>query len=244
MNKKLYAMITGASGEIGSAIARELALTGYDLTLLGNQSGDSLEEIAQTCRQHGSQVETLTGDLRHPNTVRDLIHQAMKTRKNVDLLVNCAGISFVGLLTDMSSEDWANVMDTNLSSVFYVCRLVLPYMVHNKSGRIINISSLWGNTGASCEVAYSASKGGLNAFTRALAKELAPSGISVNALACGMIDTKMNDCFSEKEKEDICHEIPIGRMGTPKEVAQTVTLLSKAPLYLTGQIITLDGGWY
>ena len=117
-------------------------------------------------------------------------------------------------------------------------------MVHQKSGRIVNISSVWGNVGASCEVAYSAAKGGINSFTKALAKELAPSGIAVNALACGIIDTPMNHCFSREEIDAICEEIPAGRMGTPEEAAEMVCLLAKAPVYMTGQILTMDGGWF
>ena len=169
--------------------------------------------------------------------------QAVNFLGYVDLLVNCAGIAHIGLLSDMTKNEWNHLLNTNLSSVFYCCRSIIPSMVHNKSGRIINISSVWGTVGASCEVAYSASKGAIHSFTKGLAKELAPSGITVNALACGMIDTKMNACFSPEEIRTICEEIPAGRMGTPEEVAQCVSLLANAPAYLTGQIIAIDGGW-
>jgi len=134
-------------------------------------------------------------------------------------------------------------MNTNLNAVFYTSRLAVPYMVRQQKGKIINISSIWGNAGASMEVAYSASKGGVNSFTKALAKELAPSNIQVNAIACGVIDTDMNRCFSEEERAMLIEEIPADRMGSVEEVAQTVLMLLDAPAYLTGQIITVDGGY-
>lgn len=236
-----YAMITGASGGIGSAIARRLAKEGYSLALWGNRSQEKLAAVAEECGP--APVLTLTGDLGNSAVVTEQIKKVYTTFPRIDLLVNCAGISHIGLLTDMTDDEWNNIVQTNLSSVFYCCRSVVPKMVHEKKGRILNISSVWGNSGASCEVAYSATKGGLNSFTKALAAELAPSGITVNALSCGIIDTPMNHCFSEEEIASICEEIPVGRMGTPEEVAEMATLLAKAPTYLTGQIITMDGGW-
>ena len=149
----------------------------------------------------------------------------------------------MGLLTDMSIEEWNRMISTNLSSAFYCCRAALAYLIHEKAGRIINISSMWGTVGASCEVAYSATKGGLNTFTKALAKELAPSGISVNAVACGMIDTSMNAGFTPDEITEICEEIPCGRMASAEEVGDFIALLLKASPYMTGQIIGFDGGW-
>ena len=159
------------------------------------------------------------------------------------MLVNNAGISYIGLLTDMSVEEWQSVINTNLSSCFYTSRLAIPLMLQKHSGRIINISSVWGNVGASMEVAYSASKGGVNSFTKALAKELAPSNIQVNAISCGVIDTAMNHCFSQEEMDALREEIPADRLGQPKEVGQLVLQLIQAPAYLTGQILTIDGGW-
>ena len=143
----------------------------------------------------------------------------------------------------MSEKDWDNVLSTNLSSAFYTARQAIPLMLKEHSGKIINISSVWGNVGASTEVAYSASKGGLNAFTRALAKELAPSNIQVNAIACGIIDTDMNHCFSQEEIDSIIEESPADRLGTAQEAARMVLQIINSPAYLTGQIITLDGGW-
>ena len=163
--------------------------------------------------------------------------------EHLDVLINNAGISYVGLLSEMSPSDWRKILSTNLDAVFYTSRLAIPLMLQKHSGKIINISSVWGNVGASMEVAYSASKGAVNSFTKALAKELAPSHIQVNAIACGIIDTDMNRCFSPEEMEALRQEIPCDRIGTPFEAAQTVRSILNAPAYLTGQIITLDGGW-
>jgi 3-oxoacyl-[acyl-carrier protein] reductase len=143
----------------------------------------------------------------------------------------------------MSYDDWSNVINTNLNSCFLTCKNAIPEMVKRHKGKIINISSVWGNVGASMEVAYSASKGGMNTFTKALAKELAPSNIQVNAVACGFIDTDMNKCYSGEEIRAVIEEIPADRMGKPQEVARLVGMLCDGNEYLTGQIITLDGGW-
>ena len=172
-----------------------------------------------------------------------MISETLKTFGQLDVLVNNAGISYIGLLTDMNTEDWTRIVTTNLTSVFLTCRSAVPSMISRKQGKIINISSVWGNVGAACEVAYSATKGGINSFTRALGKELAPSNIQVNAIACGVIDTDMNRCFSEEDRESLINEIPAGRMGTAGEVAELVLSLCQGNHYLNGQILTLDGGW-
>ena len=241
------AIITGASGDIGGAIAKRLAKDGYQLVLIGNHSKKRLGEIVRECREYPYQSEktihSLTGDLGDCDVAEKLLSEALSYLQQVELLVNCAGIAHIGLLADMTHAEWNHVLNTNLSSVFYCCRSIVPSMIHNKSGRILNISSVWGSVGASCEVAYSATKGAIHSLTKGLAKELAPSNIAVNALACGMIDTRMNSCFSEKEIQNICEEIPAGRMGTPEEVAHMIALLAEAPVYLTGQVITMDGGW-
>ena len=179
------------------------------------------------------------GDMGDPEFVSTLF----KGIDRIDAVINNAGISHIGLLSDMSIEEWNKVMNTNLNSIFYTSRLAVPLMVSQKKGKIINISSIWGNAGASMEVAYSTSKGGVNSFTKALAKELAPSNIQVNAIACGVIDTDMNRCFSEEDRESLINEIPAGRMGTAGEVAELVLSLCQGNHYLNGQILTLDGGW-
>lgn len=162
----------------------------------------------------------------------------------LDLLINNAGISCTGLFTDMNLEKWEKVIRNNLTSCFNTCHHAVPLMLREKKGRILNVSSLWGAQGASMEVAYSASKGGVNAFTKALAKELAPSNIQVNAAAFGAIDTDMMKEYSEEDRMLVCQEIPADRLGTPAEAAQLLLTLARAPEYLTGQIITMDGGWY
>ena len=175
--------------------------------------------------------------------LKEMFEKTMERFGGIDILINNAGISHIGLLGDMSNEEWHRVMGINLDSVFYCCREAIPYMLSKKSGSIVNVSSVWGNIGASMEVAYSASKGAVNSFTKALAKELAPSNIRVNAAAFGTIDTRMNSCFSAEERTALEEEIPIGRYGTTEEAAECIYRLATAPAYLTGQILTMDGGW-
>ena len=238
MNKT--ALITGASRGIGKAIAKEFAIQGYDLYLTCISSIEQLKDYAHELEQtHGIHCLTIQADMGCYEDVANVFEQIPA----LDVLVNNAGISYVGLLSDMTPEEWHKVMHTNLDACFYTSKLAIPLMLQNHSGRIINISSVWGNVGASMEVAYSASKGGVNTFTKALAKELAPSNIQVNAIACGLIDTDMNKCFTPKDLEAVTAEIPADRMGSPEEIAKLVYQLATAPTYLTGQIITIDGGW-
>lgn len=235
-----YALVTGASRGIGRAIAESLAQEGYQLYLTCRQSEDKLSQLSNhLSTQYGICCVPVKADAGKPSDVDKLFSQI----HSLDVLVNNAGISYVGLLHEMSVTDWQKMMQTNLDAVFYTSRLAIPLMLQNHSGKIINISSVWGSVGASMEAAYSASKGGVNSFTKALAKELAPSGIQVNAIACGVIDTDMNKCFSAEDMEVLRSEIPTDRIGQPSEVAQMVVSLLHAPEYLTGQIITLDGGW-
>lgn len=238
MNKT--ALITGASRGIGKAIAKEFATQGYDLYLTCVSSIEQLKDYAHELEHtHGIRCLALQADMGSYEEVVKVYEQIPA----LDVLVNNAGISFVGLLSDMKPEEWHNVMHTNLDACFYTSKLAIPLMLQNHSGRIINISSVWGNVGASMEVAYSASKGGVNTFTKALAKELAPSNILVNAIACGLIDTDMNKCFTPEDLEAVTAEIPADRMGSPEEIARLAYQLATAPTYLTGQIITIDGGW-
>lgn len=241
MNKT--AIITGASGDIGTQTALALAKEGYELLLCGHSSKKKLEETKEHCLSYTSSCLTVCGDIGNSRTARRVTDTALRAFGHIDVLINNAGVSNIGLVTDLTDEQWFHILNTNLSSAFFMCRQVLPAMIHEKSGRILNISSVWGTAGASCEAAYSASKGGLNAFTKALAKELAPSGIAVNAIACGMIDTKMNACLSREETDSICLGIPAGRMASPEETAAFIALLLKAPVYMTAQVIGFDGGW-
>lgn len=237
-------LITGASRGIGRSIALRFAAGGYHLFLNCRTSAAALEETrAHIDKTFHTPCEMVPGDVGNPADVARIFEQIRHSCDALDVLVNNAGISHIGLLMDMKDEEWQNVLSTNLSSVFYCCRAALPGMAARKAGRILNISSMWGTSGASCEAAYSASKSGVNGLTKALAKELAPSNIQVNAIACGVIDTDMNRHLSQEERELLENEIPMGRYGTAEEIAEIVWDVAHAPGYLTGQIIGVDGGF-
>lgn len=233
-------LITGASRGIGAATARIFAKNGFHTVITCAHSREALfslkEEIEQSYRVPCTAIVCDVSDYGETERLFSAI-------PSPDVLINNAGISCFGLLSELSVEDWHRVINTNLNSCFYTCRLAIPAMVRKKEGRILNISSVWGSAGASMETAYSASKGGVNALTKALAKELAPSSIQVNAIAPGVIDTAMNRCLSAEELCDLREEIPAGRLGTPEEVALLAWQVVNAPSYMTGQIITIDGGW-
>ena len=234
------ALITGASRGIGKATAELFAANGYNLTLTCLSSMEALEELARKLHSaYGVSCRAIQADMGSEQDVQKLFTGL----HSLDVLVNNAGMAHFGLLSDMTAAQWHRVLAVNLDSCFYACRAAIPLMLGRHTGRIINISSVWGAQGASMEVAYSASKGGMNAFTKALARELAPSNIQVNAIACGVIDTDMNRCFSEEELSALRAEIPADRIGQPPEVAELLLSIVNAPSYLTGQIITLDGGW-
>ena len=240
------AMVSGASRGIGAAIAQELAEAGYDLILTCSDTISDLKKIGKDLeKEYGVGCLCVKTDMSKWSEVSKLFESVPE----LDVLVNNAGISHVGLLSDMTPEQWDHVLGVNLGSAFYTCKCAIPLMLRKHSGRILNISSVWGNVGASLEVAYSASKGGIlaltkgYAFTKALAKELAPSHIAVNAIACGVIDTSMNAVFTEEEMEELRKEIPADRIGTPREVAKLALHVLSSPDYMTGQIIGIDGGW-
>lgn len=242
--KQKTVLVTGASRGIGRACALRFAAEGYHVFLNCRSSLEELQGVKREIEAAGNASCTLVpGDVGCPEEVETIFSRIQFCCGGLDVLINNAGISWMGLLTDMTDEDWTRVIQTNLSSVFYCCRAAIPHMVHEKRGRIISITSMWGTAGASCEAAYSASKAGVHGLTRALAKELAPSGIQVNALACGVIDTRMNDVLTEEDKKVLAEEVPAGRFGTPEEVAESVWFLANAPSYLTGQIIGIDGGF-
>ena len=233
-------LITGASGGIGSGIAKKLASEGCRLVLCGNKNSTALTETVQSLGEDAV-VKTFLGDLSNEAFVNRMVQESLREFGKIDGIVHAAGIASLGLMTDLSLTDWNDIFGTNLTSAFLLSK---AHFISRKEGKIILLSSVWGGRGASCEVAYSATKGGIDSFTKALAKELAPSGIAVNALAPGMVDTPMNGMLSEEEKEQIIDEIPACRMTTPEEVAEMVSLLLKAPSYLTGQVIGFNGGWY
>lgn len=236
-------LITGASRGIGKEAALYFAQKGWNVVLNSCHNEQELYETVAEIKKIGGKCLAFCGNAGDYTFVVHMAESMIKEYGRIDCVVNNAGISYVGLLTDMSIMDWNTIVSTNLTSVFNCCNQTVPIMVKQKSGKIINISSVWGEVGASCEVAYSAVKGGINTFTKALAKELAPSNIQVNAIACGLIDTKMNSCFNTEELEDIVNEIPSGRMGTTREVAELIYSLASSNAYLTGQVIRLDGGW-
>ena len=185
-DKRKTVLVTGSSRGIGKAIAIKFAKEGYNMVINGSKGKDTLEKTKTEIQEHEVSCLAFLGDMGDYEITKDLFLQIKEQYGSLDVLINNAGISYIGLLTDMSPDDWNKVINTNLTSLYNCCSLAIPDMVSNKKGKIINISSVWGKVGASCEVAYSASKGGVNAFTKALAKELAPSNIQVNAVASGL----------------------------------------------------------
>lgn len=237
-------LITGASRGIGRSTAILFAQNGYHVFLNCNKSVEELKQVQEEIEKHHPKAVTLVpGNVGNPSDVRSIFGEIYSHCDSLDVLINNAGIAHIGLLMDLTDEEWQQIIDTNLSSVFYCCREAVPKMVSKKSGRIINISSMWGTVGASCEAAYSASKSGIHGLTRALAKELAPSGISVNAVACGVIDTVMNAQLDEAERQSLAEEIPAGRFCSPEEIAEVIWQTVNTPAYMTGQIIGVDGGY-
>lgn len=243
MNKKTV-LVTGASRGIGRAIALAFAKEGYHVFINCNHSVIQLEKVrAEIEALPDASCDMVIGDVGNPDHVEKMFKNIYKKCNCLDVLVNNAGVAHIGLLSEMTDKEWNRIVQTNLSSVFYCSRAVISEMVAKKTGKIINISSMWGTAGASCEVAYSATKAGVHGLTKALAKELAPSNIQVNAIACGVIDTDMNNQLSEEDKIVLKNEIPASRFGTPEEVADMVIQLVNSPTYLTGQIIGVDGGY-
>lgn len=241
---KKNVLITGASRGIGRSTALLFADKGFHVFLNCNKSIEELQKVQQEIEQNHPDCSTIvTGNVGNPEDVRSIFREIYSHCDSLDVLVNNAGVAHIGLLMDLTDEEWHRIIDTNLSSVFYCCREAVPKMVSKKSGRIINISSMWGTVGASCEAAYSASKSGIHGLTRALAKELAPSGIPVNAIACGVIDTVMNAQLDKTERQELAEEIPAGRFCSPEEIAEVIWQTANTPVYMTGQIIGVDGGY-
>jgi 3-oxoacyl-[acyl-carrier protein] reductase len=240
---KKTVLVTGSSRGIGKAIAVKFAKEGYNVIINCVKNEEKLYETKKEIERYQVPCLAYVCDVGNYVDASRLFHDAKSMFGSIDILINNAGISYLGLLSEMSIEDWNHIINTNLSSVFHCSKLALPDMIHKKEGKIINISSVWGSVGASCEVAYSATKGGIDSFTKALAKEVAPSNIGVNAIALGAIDTEMNGFLDEDEKQSLIDEIPIGRYGKCEEVADFVYQVATSSPYLNGQVIKFDGAW-
>lgn len=234
-------LITGASRGIGRAAAEYFLTNGYSVIATCSHDPERLMDLQKTATDNHTHCSILTVDFSNDASI-EAFRKNMETI-SFDILINNAAISFVGVFQDMTPEQWNRLLQVNLSSLYYTCKLAVPKFLASGHGRILNISSVWGNVGASCEAAYSASKGGVNSFTKALAKELAPSHIPVNAIAFGAVDTQMNQFLTPDERFQLEEEIPFGRMLTKKEAAEIIFQICQLPAYVTGQIITADGGW-
>ena len=244
MSKKTV-LVTGASRGIGKAIAVKFAKKGYRVVIncVNPSHEDMLAQVKRDIESYQVPCLACLGDVGNFQECREIFEKIQKMFGSLDVLVNNAGISYIGLLQDMKPEDWDRIVRTNLTSVFNCCRLAIPDMVKNQCGKIINISSVWGSAGASCEVAYSATKGGINAFTKALAKEVAPSGITVNCVAPGVIATDMTTSLGDDTLNALREDTPLLRLGTPEDIAQSMLFLaSPAADFITGQILAPNGG--
>lgn len=236
------AIVTGASRGIGREIARSLARKGIKVIADYNRSEDKAKSLQDELKTEGIEIDIFRADISKREEGHKLVEFAMQKYGKIDILINNAGISEYKLFTDEADEDWNRVINTNLYSVFMMSQEVSKNMILNHNGCIINISSIWGNIGASLEVIYSASKAGVNGLTKALAKELGPSNIRVNAIAPGIMDTDMNRHLSEEEIEQIKNEIPLEKVGIAEDIAKCVEWLVEDN-YTTGQIIGINGGW-
>lgn len=235
-------IVTGGSRGIGAEIVKMFAQSNYNVVLNYNKSEENARKIKEELEQQGKNIEIFKADVSNRKDVQKLVKYTIEKFKSIDILVNNAGISQVKLFTDITDEDWEDMIKNNLYSVFYCTQEVIPTMINKKQGCIINISSVWGMVGGSCEVHYSAAKAGIDGMTKALAKELGPSNIRVNSIAPGIIDTDMNKNITENELENLKEEIPLGRIGYSKDIAKCVKWLSEDE-YITGQVISINGGW-
>ena len=237
MKKRI--LITGGSRGIGRACVELFTSLGHSVAFIYNQNHTE----AATCKNETGAI-CISADISDPNIASCAVHTAIERLGGIDVLINNAGISMCGLFTDMSDEEWRKILDTNLSSAIYMSREASKYMISQHSGSIINIGSVWGRCGASCEVAYSATKAALRGFTLSLAKELGPSGIRVNCVEPGVILTDMNKEHSEDTMNYLCDETPLMRLGEPIDVARAVSFLAGDDAsFITGQILGVDGGF-
>ena len=240
MNK--IVIVTGASRGIGREIAKELAIKGYTVVANYNKSEIKIKELQKELSEKNVNIDIFKADISKRSETKELVKYVLEKYNKIDILINNAGISQIKEFTHITDEDWNNMINTNLDSVFYMTQEVIKNMIHNKNGCIINMSSIWGQVGASCESHYSVSKAGIDALTKSLAKELGPSNIRVNSIAPGMIDTDMNKEFNKEEIKAIEEEIPLQRIGKVKDIAKCVEWIIEDE-YMTGQIISINGGW-
>ena len=237
MNRNI--LITGGSRGIGASCVEAFTAMGDRVFFLYHRNHKAAEHTA-----HRTGAYALAADLSDPEASARAVAQAIATLGGIDVLVNNAGIAQIAMMQDVSDADWRKMIDTNLSSAFYVSRAVVPHMVRQGGGAIVHIGSMWGKTGASCEVAYSASKAGIRGLTQAMAKELGPSNIRVNCVEPGVIETEMNQALDEETRRALAEETPLCRIGTPAEVAKAVVFLAgEDASFITGQILGVDGGF-
>lgn len=240
--KKKVVLVTGGSKGIGANIVKQLAKDGYNVILNYNKSEKEAKEIQEELLKLNIKIEIFKADITKHGEVKELIQFCINKYNKIDVVINNAGISQIKLFTDITDEDWNNIIQTNLTSAFYVTQESVKYMITEKQGCIINISSIWGEIGASCEVHYSVAKAGLNGMTKALAKELGPSNIRVNSIAPGIIETSMNENLTQEVLENIIEEIPLNKIGKPQYITNCVKWLIEDE-YTTGQVISVNGGW-
>ena len=232
-------LITGGSRGIGRACVEKFTSEGYTVSFIYNNSDSVASELSAKTGAHA-----IKADISNPERAKEAVSKALATMGGIDVLVNNAGVSLIKLFTDTTDEDYYNIMNTNLGGTFFVTREVARNMISNHFGRIVNIGSMWGKVGASCEVAYSASKSAIEGFTKALAKELGPSGVTVNCIEPGVINTEMNAELDEATVRELCDETPVGKIGDAKELADFIYLIATEKSgFVTGQVIGFDGGF-
>ena len=235
-------IVTGGSRGIGKCIVENLAREGYNVILNYNKSEKQARKIQNELKEEGILIEIYKADVSKREEVKKLVNFAIEKWESIDVLINNAGIAKLQMFQDVTENDWDEIINTNLKSAFYMSQEVLPNMLHKKSGCIINISSIWGMVGASCETVYSVSKAGMDALTKSLAKELGPSNIRVNSIAPGVIDTEMNSHIDEKIKKEIKNQTPLGKIGKPIDIYKCVKWLIDDE-FTTGQVISVNGGY-
>lgn len=237
------ALITGGSRGIGAACVRAFASDGYAVVFLANRSAEKANALKDELRDAGCDVDYRLCDVSDPVQVKAVLADILRTYHRIDALVNCAGIAHIGLFTDMTEDEWDHLFAVNVRSAFSVTKAVLPGMISRQTGAIVNVSSMWGEVGASCEVAYSATKAALIGLTKALAKEVGPSGIRVNCVTPGVIDTDMNAQLTDDDRAALSDETPLGRIGKAEEVAKTILFLcDEGASFITGQVLGISGG--